>query len=126
MPRGPAPEWKRRKEPILDDHLRASIDAVGGVHDPETGWYGTLHHTGCETRERAKEIVQALFRAARYVQCSVAATVHPADDGTFYVEFKAINKAHARAYIVNKHGTDRSKWPYDPRRTKADEQKDIA
>ena len=116
----------------MDEHIHTAISAVGGVHHPETGAYGTLHYTGCETRERAKEIVQALFRSASYMHkhkvaaVSVSATVHPADDGTFYVAFTVYNKAHALAYIVGKHGTDRSKWPYDPRRTKADEAKDAA
>ena len=64
MPRGPAPQWKRLKEPLLDEHVKASINAVDGNPDSETGHYGTLHITGIDSRERAKELHQALFRAA--------------------------------------------------------------
>lgn len=110
----------------MDEYILASINSVGGVHHPETGYYGTLHYTGCESRDRAKEIVQALFRSASYMHrnkladVSMSATVHPAEDGTYFVKFAAINKAHARAYVVNHYGTDRSKWAYDPRRRNAD------
>lgn len=107
--------WTRRKEPILDDYLRASIDQANGQYDPETGHYATLHYVGCESRERAKEISQGLYRAARHVKCSVQATVLPADDGTYTVEFRAIDKSMARKYVLQKYGTNRANWPYDPR-----------
>lgn len=119
-PRGQAPEWKRRKEPILDEYLQASIDHAGGVFHPETGHYAELIYAGCPTRERANEIKQALYRSAYHMKVSLAATVTPAKDGTFSVTFKAIDKVHAKAYILAKHGTDRSKWPYDPRRRGSD------
>jgi hypothetical protein len=105
----------------MDDYIHAAIQLAGGAHHPETGAYGTLHYRGIETRERANEIKRALFRSASYMtkwkiaDVSMSATVHPADDGTFYVEFTPFNKAHARAYVVGKYGTDRSKWAYDPR-----------
>lgn len=116
MPRGPAPQWTKRLEPILDDHLRASIDAADGSYDPETGHYATLLYTGCATRERAKEIVRALYRSARHMKVSVSATVLPADDGSFTVQFVAIDKSFARKYVLEKYGTDRGAWPYNPRR----------
>ena len=106
---------RQRKEPILDTHLQASIDQASGVHD-ENGHYATLVYTGCDTRERAKEIVRALHRSGQHMGLSVSATVHPADDGTFNVQYKAIDKAHARAYVLAHYGPDRSKWAYDPRR----------
>jgi hypothetical protein len=115
MARAPAPQWRRRKEPILDDCVLASTRAVESFC-PETGHYGILRYVGCETPERASEIVQALYRSARHLGVSVTATVLPADDGTFCVEFRAIDKAHARAYVLKTHGTDRSQWPYDPRK----------
>lgn len=112
MPRGPAPY--RRKEPIMDTHIRASIAQANGSPDPETGFYATLHYAGIETEERAKEIRRALFRSARHEGVSVKADVHQADDGTYFVPFTAISKQHARAYVVNTYGTDRGGWAYDP------------
>lgn len=120
MPRGPAPQWKRRLEPIMDDYLRASVDRANGIPHPDTGHYAELIYAGIESRERATEIKKALYRSGRYVKVSVSATVHPADDGTYLVRFKAIDKAQAKRYILEKYGTDRSKWPYDPRRKNAD------
>jgi hypothetical protein len=115
MPRGPAPQWRTRKEPILDAHIRASVDQVKGVHD-ELGHYGLLVYAGCETRERAKEIVQALHRSGRHLGFSVSAKVVKAEDGTHQVHFKAIDKTMAKKYMLEKYGTDVSRWPYNPRR----------
>ena len=104
-----------REQPDLSAYVQASIDAASGTCDPETGHYATLHYTGIGTRERADEIKRALFRAARYLECSMSATVHRSDDG-YWVEFRAISKKHARAYMIKKYGTNRANWPYSPRR----------
>ena len=67
MPRAPAPQWHRRKEPVLDHYLQASVDQCGGQYD-ENGHYALLVYSGCETRDRAKEISQALYRAGNRSQ----------------------------------------------------------
>jgi hypothetical protein len=105
----------QRKEPVLDHLIQAAMDAVDGEHDQDTGRYGTLHYTGCESRERATEIKQALFRAARHLGVSLHADIQR-DGAGYRVEFTPVNKAHARAYVVAKYGNDRSKWPYSPYR----------
>ena len=115
MPRGPAPQWSRRKEPILDDHLRASVTQANGVHDPDTGHYAVIHYTGCGTRERAKEIKQALHRSARHVGVSVSTEIVKAGDGTFTVKYRAIHKSFARKYMIDHYGPDTANWPYRPR-----------
>jgi hypothetical protein len=114
MPRGAAPPWRARKEPILDNHLHASVTQAGGVHD-ERGHYAELVYAGCESRERAKEIVRALHRSAYHLGVSVTAKPEKSGD-TWSVRYKAINKEHAKAYVLGTYGSDRSKWPYDPRR----------
>lgn len=112
MPRAASPQWKRRKEPILDHLLHASVAHANGVHD-ERGRYGELVYAGCDTRERAKEIRQAIFRAGRYTGHSVSATV--VRNGDHYdVHFRAINKTHAKQYMIERYGADRTKWPYSP------------
>lgn len=115
MPRGPAPQWTRRKEPILDDYVRASVSQANGIHN-EVGHYATLHYVGCPTRERATEIKQALFRAAKHCGYSMSAQIVKDADGSFRVTFRAVDKQLARKYVLEKYGPDRSKWPYDPRR----------
>ena len=106
-----------RKEPVLDHIVQAAIDAVGGQHD-ESGHYGSLRYTGCADRDRAKEIKQALYRSARHLGVSLFYSIVKEDDGTYTVEFTAVNKTHARAHVVSKYGADRGKWAYDPRAPK--------
>jgi hypothetical protein len=109
--KGPAPEWRRRKEPVLDDYLRASIAGVNGQHDVATGWYQVLHIRGIKTRDEAREVVRALYRSARHVGVSVAQKTLPQPDGSHVVEFAAVNKDHARAYVAQHYG---DRLPYNP------------
>jgi hypothetical protein len=111
----PHSSFYRRTQPDVSHLVRASLDSVNGSPDSETGWYGTLHYTGCETRARAEEIRKALYRAARYFKVSMAVDPIVADpDGTFRLIYRAINKEHARAYVKAKYGKDPSNWPYRP------------
>lgn len=126
MPRGPAPGWRRRKEPVLDDHVMASVNQAGGLgqHHPQTGHYATLIIRGIDTRDEADEWSRALYRSAHYLARNKIADVSMSAkirrDGTkWLIEFRATDKTHARAYMLQKYGADRSKWPYDPRRRNA-------
>jgi hypothetical protein len=114
MPKGPPPAWKVRKEPILDHFVKAAVESVNGVYDQETGRYSTLVITGAETKDKASEISQALFRSARHLKVSVSTKINQAEDRSYDVEFTVYNKKHARAYIAAKAGGDRSKLAYDP------------
>lgn len=114
MPRGPAPPWRARKQPVLDHYIQASIDRAGGRHD-DRGWYAELHITGLADHDEAAEHVRALHRSARYLGHSVHAKA-VRHGGGYKVIFTAISKVHARKYVLEKYGADRAKWPYDPRR----------
>jgi glutathionyl-hydroquinone reductase len=114
IPRSPAPQWRKRKEPVLDAHLQASLDQAHGTYD-ENGHYALLVYAGCPTRERAKEIVQALHRSANHLGVSVSTKTIKAEDGSFQIHFKAIDKIFAKRYVLQKYGNDVSKWPYNPR-----------
>jgi hypothetical protein len=116
MPRGPARPWRALKQPVLDSHIAASINAKD-MH-PETGYYGELVYTGCKSEQRASEIKQALFRAAKRQGVSITAKVEKSGS-EWQVRFTVINKAHARRFVVSKYGTDRNAWPYNPRRRDA-------
>ena len=123
MARGPAPAWRARKEPVSDDYLLAAITQAGGPgkHDATTGLYGTLVLRGIKDRDEAKAWDLSLYRCAlwltrnRDADISVSTKIKTAADG-YLIEFSVYNKTHARAHVMNKHGTDRSLWPYDPRR----------
>jgi hypothetical protein len=105
-------KFYQRMQPDLTAYVQASIDAVEGKFHPETGHYGTLHYHGCADRARAEEIKRALYRAAGYLKVSMHAKIVPQSDGTFRVEYKAIDKESARRYVKAKYGDDTSKWPY--------------
>lgn len=114
MPRGDPPRWRARKEPVLDAWIQASVAQASG-QPGEAGRYAELHVTGLAGAEDAKEYVRALHRAARRLGYSVhARTVR--DGPAHRVVFTAIDKTAARAWVLATYGTDRSKWPYDPRR----------
>ena len=112
MPRAGAPNWKRRKEPILDHLIHESVNQAKGMHN-EQGHYGELVYTGCETRARAAEIKRALYRAGKHTGHSVSAAVERSGS-TWQVRFKAIDKIMARKYMLEHYGDDRTKWPYSP------------
>jgi hypothetical protein len=112
MPRGPSRQWRARKLPFTHEHIQASMQGGRNEH----GHYATLVYTGCETRERAEEIKRSLYRCGKQLGVSVHAEVEPAAAGGFQVRFKAIDKAAARAYVLQRYGNDRTRWPYNPRR----------
>jgi hypothetical protein len=102
MPRGPAPGWRARKSPVLDEYVLASVAQSGGLgkHHPETGHYSELVIRGLKDREEAGEWSRALFRCAHYLnrtgQAAVSMSAKIQRDGTGYrIVFKAIDKMAA-------------------------------
>ena len=69
MPRGPAPAWRVRKEPISDNYLLAAIAQAGGPgkHDATTGLYATLVVRGFKDRDEAKAWDLSLYRCALWL-----------------------------------------------------------
>lgn len=119
MPRGPAPQWRARKQPIADDWLLASVEEAGGhgKHDAQTGHYHPMVMRGLADRAEAEEWRRALHRSAvfvcRWKIAEVGVSAKIKRRGSEYViEYVAINKAHAQNYVVTKYGPDPSKWPY--------------
>jgi len=106
----------------MDDYIRASIREAEGKCHPETGHYATLTIGGIESLAEAREIVRALHRSALWLHknaglnCSVSAKPRKLPGGGYAVEFKAVDKDYARAYMVKQYGPDMSKWPYSPHR----------
>lgn len=123
MPRGPAPSWRRRKEPVLDAWVLASVEKSGGIgkHHPKTGHYAEMIIKDLTSREEAEEYRRGLFRCAHYLnrtgQAPVSMNAKIEKDGRkFLIRFKAVDKTLARQHVLDRYGPDRSKWPYDPRR----------
>lgn len=121
MPRGPAPGWRARKQPVLDSHILAAVNAAGGVGKHNAGHYGELVIDGFADADEAKEWSRALYRSAAYLHRNGIAPVSVSvktekTAGGLQLRFNVFDKTTGRGYILDKHGTDRSKWPYDARR----------
>lgn len=122
MPRGPAPAWRARKEPISDHYLLASVTQAGGLgkHD-QRGAYAELVIKGLANREEAAEWKRSLHRCAvfmhrnRIADISVSTKIERAGKG-YLIRFTVWNKTHSRAYMLAQYGSDPDKWPYNPRR----------
>jgi hypothetical protein len=99
-----------------------SVHRAGGKHHPETGHYADLV-IACADVTEAREHSRALYRCARYLSKYRIADIGVAvdrprkrADGKWIITFRAVDKTLARAHVMQKYGTDRSKWPYDPHR----------
>jgi hypothetical protein len=122
MPRGPAPQWRARKEPVTDDYLLTVVNRAGGPgeHDAN-GCYGTLVIKGFTSRDEAQEWNRSLYRCALWLTRNRGADISVSTKITgrgesWSLTFTVHNKTHARLHIMTKHGPDRRGWPYDPRR----------
>jgi hypothetical protein len=105
----------RQRLTHLDSHIAAAMAQCNGKPAPDTGLMGKLVYVGCDSRERAVEVKRMLYRSASHHKVSLATDIVPADDGTFQVHFSVFHKSYGRKYVLDKYGSDRSKFPYDPR-----------
>src|SRR5258708_30016476 len=111
------PAWRKRKEPVLDAEVQASVERGqphAGEHTAEGHSYAELIYGGCESPERALEIKNALFRSAMRLRVSISAKIVKNGD-VWDVRYTARCKDCARMYIVATYGPDRQAWPYNPR-----------
>jgi hypothetical protein len=109
MPKGPGRPWKARKEPITDHYIQASVER--GMNDA-TGHYGELVVNELADNAEALEMKRSLYRCAKYLGFSMHAEIEKLADG-YQVRFKAIDKARARAFVIQKYGGVEN-LPYNP------------
>lgn len=118
MPRGGLPNYKMRLEPILDKYVMMSIELANGEHNADTGHYATLTIEGATSRDSAHEIVKALNRSAYHLnkklqpKVGIAYKIIKKSDRTYDVEFRAVHKSYAKAYVIQTYGEDPKGWPY--------------
>lgn len=108
MPRGGAPPWKALAPHTVEcmPYIRAAL-AYGYDKD--------LQIKGVENGDRATFLTRGLFRAAARHQVAVHVTRKKHDDGTLTLTYQIHDKTKAREYMLERYGTDRTKWPYNPR-----------
>lgn len=126
MPKGPPPAWNRRDCSM--DHL-----VVAAINQ---GYGQVLVYSGIETEDRAHDIRRGIYRCAKHRGVSADAgrsvTTSSADemgvrraaDGTYTVRFRVFDKREGRKRHLERHGTDRSAWPYNPRRKATDTERE--
>lgn len=107
----------------MDEYVHASINAVNGIPDPETGHYGHLVYAGIENPERALRLKRNLYNAAMFMHrnkiadVGMHADIRKEEDGTYSIDFFAVDKAMAREYVLRTYGDDPARWPWSPRAT---------
>ena len=89
---------------------------------------------GIETYDRADDIRRGIYRCARHRKVSADAGpsrvvtgkdemgIHKAGK-TYTLRFRLWDKRGARKRHLERYGTDRAAWPYDPRRAATDEER---
>jgi hypothetical protein len=121
MPKAPPPLQTRRD--CRFDHL--VVQAIG------RGFGVVLVYDGIETEERGHEIRRGIYRCAKHRDVSAEAGparlvtgeemgLHANGKG-YRLLFRLWSKTSGRKRLLDRHGTDRAAWPYDPRRTKNQE-----
>jgi hypothetical protein len=112
----------QRKLPILDGYILASVHQIGyglGNYDDE-GHYSTLVIRGLASRPTAQEWKRGLYRAALYltrhgtpVSVSMAKIARDGLRG-WKITYRVSDKDKAKAHQLAAHGSDKSRWAYDP------------
>ena len=100
------------------------------------GYGKILVYSGIETEERAHEIRRGVYRCAKHRGVSADAGrsvttssddemgVRRQPDGTYILRYRVFDKRQARKRHIERHGTDRSAWPYNPRRPATAEERE--
>jgi hypothetical protein len=117
VPKGPPPAWSRRD--CSFDHL-----VVAAINQ---GYGKVLKYTGIEDEGRAHAIRRGVYRCARHrgVSADAGKSVTTSSDdemgvrrepgGTYALWYRIHDKRSARKAHLERHGTDRGSWPYNPR-----------
>jgi hypothetical protein len=121
VPKGPPPRWAQRD--CRFDHLvRAAVGQGYGV---------VVVYRGITSLDRAHDIRRGVYRCARHRGISADAGpagqlaageemgVRKAGRG-YELWFRVWPKNDARRRHIRRYGTDRQRWPYNPRRRASD------
>lgn len=117
MAKGPPPAWNRRD--CRFDHLVGA--ALGQGPGKE------LIYKDIDSFDRADDVRRGIYRCAKHRGLTAdAGPSRPADqgkmgmhrqpDGKWQVRFRVFDKRAGRKHHIQTYGSDRSQWPYDPRR----------
>ena len=107
MPKGPSRPWRQ-----LAPHTQRAIPYINAAIS--NGYDVELELTGVEDHEY-RDYKRGLFNAAKLLSVSVHVHQKRQRDGTWTLTYAVHRKTDARKHILEKHGNDRQKWPYNSR-----------
>lgn len=107
VPKGPARPWR-----TLAAHTEQAFPWVRAAI--AQGYDVELRITGITAGELT-DFRRGLFNAAKHLGISLHCQTRKQPDGTYALTYAVHTKTNGRAHILNKHGPDRQKWPYNPR-----------
>lgn len=109
MPRGKARPWR-----ALAPHTAKMMPVVQTVLD-QVGYEREAVWKGCETYDDALQAQRGVYNSANHLGVSAQCRIEDAGDGTHRVVFRLFDKRKARVSHVQRNGTDRTRWAYNPR-----------
>lgn len=108
MPRGPVRPWRE-----LAPHTKQAIPYVNAAM--RYGYDVELPITEV-TADEWENFRRGLFNAAKHLGVSLHCHPKKQADGSYTLIYAVHKKNAGRRHILEKHGTDRAAWPYNPRR----------
>lgn len=108
MARGPSRPWKR-----LAPHTETAFPYIYAAL--KYGYDVELPITEVSAGE-VLDFRRGLFNAAKHTGVSLHCNAKKQPDGTYTLVYAVHKKSVGRAYHLKKNGTDRTQWPYNPRR----------
>jgi len=99
------------------------------------GYGKVLVYSGIPDEERGHSIRRGVYRCSRHRGVSADAGpsrlvsgdvmgLRKMPDGTFTLKFRLFDKKVARKAHIQRHGSDRQSWPYNPRRPASAEERE--
>lgn len=107
MSRGPSRPWRQ-----LAEHTRQALPYVRAAMS--VGYDKELPITEV-TEGEVTNFRRGLFNAAKHLGISLHCTARREKDGSWTLLYAVHHKTAGKAYVLSKHGTDRTAWPYNPR-----------
>lgn len=107
MARGPKKQWRQvlphteNAFPWVRAALKAGYDVELKIADV--------------TADEMPNFRRGLFNAAGHLGVSLHCHIAKQDDGQYCLTYAVHRKNSGRRHVLEKHGTERTAWPYNPR-----------
>jgi len=93
----------------------AEAAPIVGTAAAKVGFETPVTWGGAASREQVLRRKQGLFNAARRAGVSLSIDDITKSGTEWKITFRLHDKRIGRAYVVTRHGSDRTQWPYNAR-----------